>query len=116
MYKLIAVDLDGTLLNSYGEVAKQFMGLTPVAIKDEVIAVNDGNGIQDLSDGQVSIIRKYTDNVATSGNMGIEDYYSSNTIENDINILSKSSVFMNNIKNYSSEGLNKILVNILSKE
>lgn len=39
MYKLIAIDLDGTLLNSYGEVSIKNKEAIQKAIKKDVIVV-----------------------------------------------------------------------------
>ena len=39
MYKLVAIDLDGTLLNSYGEVSEENKKAIEKAIKKGVIAV-----------------------------------------------------------------------------
>lgn len=39
MYKLVAIDLDGTLLNSYGEVSEQNKEAIKNAIKNGAIVV-----------------------------------------------------------------------------
>lgn len=39
MYKLIAIDLDGTLLNSYGEISKSNKEAIEKAMKQGVIVV-----------------------------------------------------------------------------
>lgn len=39
MYKLVAIDLDGTLLNSYGEVSIENKNAIKKAIEKEVIIV-----------------------------------------------------------------------------
>ncbi|MBR1385224.1 MAG: hypothetical protein IJ568_00170, partial [Bacilli bacterium] len=102
-------------LQGYNDVSKEFKGLTSAAIRDEVIAVNDGNGIDSLSEGQVSIVRDYTSNLAKRENMTVEDYYGSNTIENDFTALSKSSILMNNLSHYSSGKLSETLTKLLTR-
>ena len=47
--------------------------------------------------------------------MTVEDYYGSNTIENDFTALSKSSILMNNLSHYSSGKLSETLTKLLTR-
>ena len=102
-----------TSLQGYGDVPGQFKELTSAAVRDEVMAINDGDGIDSLSDGQITIVREYTASQAGRRNMSIEDYCDSNTLVDDFSALSKSSILMNNLSYYSSGKLSETLTKLL---
>ncbi|MBR1385228.1 MAG: hypothetical protein IJ568_00190 [Bacilli bacterium] len=101
-------------LSSYGNVVTTLAGLNDTAITEKVTDVYDGNNIEQLDDGEVNIIRDYTEIMAIKNDTSADEYLANKNLPNDYKDLGKTSVFANTVKDFSFDKMKSVLLSLFT--
>lgn len=98
-------------LGSFGNVAEYVNTLDESSITDELLAVYDGNQTEKVTASEVSILRSFIDQLATSNNTDSETLLTSGTsnIQQSMNGLGRTSLFVNTVSNFASGEMGSVL-------
>jgi uncharacterized protein YoaH (UPF0181 family) len=97
----------------YADIAGIFNNQTDASIKESVLKYYDGNEVTGVSNGTIDAVRIFTDLSAKSENKPVEDYVESTSLLDNFRSLSKNSVTLNTIKDYSSDKLIETLKTLI---
>lgn len=100
-------------LKSFDGVAKELTGLTEDSIVDRISKIYDGNGVSEIDENTIGIIRGHIDVVASSSQTSAEEVLFGDTLNSEINNLGKFSIFAENLYGYEDESIVSILKNIV---
>jgi len=98
-------------LGTFGNVAEYVNTLDESSITDELLAVYDGNQTEKVTASEVSIMRNFIDQLATSNNTDSETLLTSgtNNIHQSMNGLGRTSLFVNTVSNFASGEMGSVL-------
>ena len=100
--------------DSYGKVVSTFASLNDTELTQKVADVYDGNNIEELGDGEVNIIRDYTEIMSIKNETSADEYLANKNLPNDFKELGKTSVFANTFKEFSFDKIKAILLSIFT--
>ena len=101
-------------LANYGNVVKTLSGLTDTALTEKVTNIYDGNGIENLSEGEVNIIRDYAEIMSIKNDISADEYLTKSELPANYRELGKTSVFANTLNVFGFEKVKTILLSIFT--
>lgn len=110
-----------TTLGGFGDVVELLKGweeLDAVEYQAQLLKIYDGDGIGDIKDNAVSIVRTFVDYVAEATEIGAEELLTdtkyAEILKTATQQFAKTGVFMNAASHYSDNGMSTIVGGILT--
>lgn len=103
-----------TALKGFSSVTTTLKELDDTQLKDKLIQIYDGDGIGDMEESTISIIRDHADSIAQNTSSNVEDMFQSDFVPSELKGLGKFSVFLDSLSGYSNQSIKSILTSLMT--